>query len=34
MKVEDVENVEDAENVEDVDKFVNQFTKRLRIDDV
>jgi flagellar biosynthesis chaperone FliJ len=32
--VEDVEKVENVENVEDVDKFVNQFTKRLRIDDV
>ena len=32
--VEDVEKVEDVEQVEDVEKFVNQFTKRLRIDDV
>ena len=36
-KVENVENVEDYTiplPVEDVEKFVNQFTKRLRIDGV
>ena len=32
-KVEDVEIVEDVE-VEDFEKFVNQFNKRLRVDDV
>jgi len=26
--------VEDVEKVEDIEKFVNQFAKRLRIDDV
>ena len=33
-KVEDVEIVEDVEKVEDFEKFVNQFNKRLRVDDV
>ena len=33
-RVEDVEDVEEVEKVEDVEKFVNQFAKRLRIDDV
>ena len=33
-RVEDVEKIEDVEKVEDVEKFVNQFAKRLRIDDV
>jgi len=33
-KVEDVEMVEDVEKVEDFEKFVNQFNKRLRVDDV
>ena len=33
-KVEDVEMVEDVEKVEDFEQFVNQFNKRLRVDDV
>ena len=34
-RVEDVKKVEDVdEKVEDVEKFVNQFAKRLCIDDV
>ena len=33
-KVEDVEIVEDVEKVEDFEKFVNQFNKRLCVDDV
>jgi hypothetical protein len=33
-KVDDVEIVEDVEKVEDFEKFVNQFNKRLRVDDV
>jgi hypothetical protein len=33
-RVEDVKKVEDVDKVEDVEKFVNQFAKRLRIDDV
>ena len=32
-KVEGVEIVEDVEKVEDFEKFVNQFAKRLCIDD-
>jgi hypothetical protein len=32
--VEDVEIVEDVEKVEDFEKFVNQFNKRLRVEDV
>ena len=36
VDIEDVEKVEDVDKVDDVDveKFVNQFTKRLRIDGV
>ena len=33
-RAEDVEDVEDVEKVEDVETFLNQFAKRLRIDDV
>jgi hypothetical protein len=33
-RVEDVEKVQDVEKVEDVETFVNQFAKRLCIDDV